>query len=68
MFPIIDRLQVNIRIFHNSTGFVPGILEDRKRGNDNNYNLCHYPWTSVVIEHLTAMLSPVAETYNTKPF
>ena len=50
MFPIIiDRLQVNSRIFHNSTGFVPGILEDRKRGNDNNYNLCHYPWTSVVI-------------------
>ena len=49
MFPIIDRLQVNSRIFHNSTVFVPGILEDRKRGNDNNYNLCHYPWTSVVI-------------------
>ncbi len=49
MFPESDRLNVTSRIFHNATGFVSGILEKKKEQN-NKYNLCPYPWTSMVIE------------------
>jgi len=48
MFPKSDRLNVTSRIFHNATGFVQGILEKKKKQN-NKYNLCPYPWTSMVI-------------------
>jgi len=48
MFPKSDRLNVTSRIFHNATGFVSGIIEKKKEQN-NKYNLCPYPWTSMVI-------------------
>lgn len=48
MFPESDRIKFSSRIFHNATGFVSGILE-KKREQSNKYNLCPYPWTSMVI-------------------
>jgi radical SAM protein with 4Fe4S-binding SPASM domain len=48
MFPELYRIKFFSRIFHNATGFVPGILE-KKRVQSNKYNLCPYPWTSMVI-------------------
>jgi len=48
LFPESDRFNVTSRIFHNATGFVPGILE-RKKDKNTKYNLCPYPWTSFVI-------------------
>lgn len=48
MFPKSDRLHVTSRIFHNATGFVSGILEEKKKQN-KKYNLCPHPWTSMVI-------------------
>jgi radical SAM protein with 4Fe4S-binding SPASM domain len=48
MLPKSDRLNITHRIFHNATGFVPGILEKKKQQN-KKYNLCPYPWTSMVI-------------------
>lgn len=48
MFPRSGRLRITSRVFHNATGFVQGILE-RKRTSAHRYNLCPYPWTSMVI-------------------
>jgi radical SAM protein with 4Fe4S-binding SPASM domain len=48
IFPKSDRLTVTTRIFHNAAGFVPGMLEKKKMLN-SAYNLCPYPWTSMVI-------------------
>ncbi len=46
--PESDRLKVSGRIFHNATGHVPEILES-KQAAGSKYNLCPYPWTSMVI-------------------
>lgn len=43
-----ERLTIGSRIFHNVTGFIPGIREQKKE-KSNKYNLCPYPWTSMVI-------------------
>ena len=52
LFPDSDRLRVTGRTFHNATGHVEGLLE-RKRSERSSirskYNLCPYPWTSIVI-------------------
>jgi radical SAM protein with 4Fe4S-binding SPASM domain len=48
LFPKSDRLEFNTRIFHNATGFVSGILENKKK-NNAKYNLCPYPWSSLVV-------------------
>lgn len=48
IFTSSDRLAVHSRIFHNATGFIPGIKE-RKQSISRLYNLCPYPWTSLVI-------------------
>jgi radical SAM protein with 4Fe4S-binding SPASM domain len=48
IFPKSSRLNVNSRIFHNATGFVSGII-DKKKVLKSKYNLCPYPWTSMVI-------------------
>lgn len=48
MFPNSNRIKFSSRIFHNATGFVSGILE-KKTMKNNKYNLCPYPWTSMVI-------------------
>ena len=46
--PESERLSVSGRIFHNATGHVEGIRE-RKQATGSKYNLCPYPWTSMVI-------------------
>ena len=46
--PESERLSVSGRIFHNATGHVEGIRE-RKQAAGSKYNLCPYPWTSMVI-------------------
>ena len=43
-----ERLQMSTRVFHNVTGFVPGILE-AKKARSRKLNLCPYPWTSLVV-------------------
>jgi radical SAM protein with 4Fe4S-binding SPASM domain len=43
-----ERLSVSGRIFHNATGHVQGVRE-RKQASSGKYNLCPYPWTSMVI-------------------
>lgn len=48
LFPASPRLSVASRIFHNATGHVPG-LKERKQEGTRKYNLCPYPWTSMVI-------------------
>jgi radical SAM protein with 4Fe4S-binding SPASM domain len=48
LFPGSDRIRVGSRIFHNATGFVSGIKET-KQAQAGRYNLCPYPWTSMVI-------------------
>ena len=48
LFAASPRLNVASRVFHNATGHVPG-LKEKKREKANKYNLCPYPWTSMVI-------------------
>ena len=48
LFPPSQRLRVTSRIFHNATGFVGGVLA-RKRERKGSYNLCPYPWSSLVV-------------------
>lgn len=48
LFPASPRLSVASRIFHNATGHVPG-LKEKKQERTRKYNLCPYPWTSMVI-------------------
>lgn len=48
MFPNSNRINFHTRIFHNSTGFVSDIMNKKKQQN-KKYNLCPYPWTSMVI-------------------
>ena len=48
LFSGSKRITVASRIFHNATGFVSGVLEAKKR-KSGKYNLCPYPWTSMVI-------------------
>jgi radical SAM protein with 4Fe4S-binding SPASM domain len=48
LFPWSDRLQFAQRVFHNVTGFISGILE-AKAATNSHYNLCPYPWASLVI-------------------
>ena len=48
LFPNQDRLKLVSRIFHNVTGYLDDILENKKAGAAD-YNLCPYPWTSMVI-------------------
>jgi radical SAM protein with 4Fe4S-binding SPASM domain len=47
-FPKSERLRIGSRIFHNATGHVSGLLEEKKT-TSTSYNLCPYPWTSMVI-------------------
>ena len=48
LFPSSKRLKVTSRVFHNAQGYIPGILE-KKKARKNRYNLCPYPWTSLVV-------------------
>src|SRR5262249_28861444 len=48
LFPSSTRLHIKSRVFHNATGYVEGML-DRKRARKTAYNLCPYPWTSLVV-------------------
>ena len=47
MFPQ-SRATIHTRVFHNMTGYVPDIL-GRKQASSRGYNLCPYPWTSLVV-------------------
>jgi radical SAM protein with 4Fe4S-binding SPASM domain len=48
LFPPSPRLHIKSRVFHNATGHVTGML-DRKKQRRTAYNLCPYPWTSIVV-------------------
>ncbi|HQG30559.1 MAG TPA: SPASM domain-containing protein [Deltaproteobacteria bacterium] len=49
LFPHSDRLTVVSRIFHNATGFVPGILERKRESKNGGFITCPHPWASLVI-------------------
>jgi radical SAM protein with 4Fe4S-binding SPASM domain len=48
LFPKSRRIKVTSRVFHNAQGFIAGVLE-KKKAQNNKYNLCPYPWTSLVV-------------------
>jgi len=42
------RIAYDARVFHNMTGFLPGVTEE-KRNRSPRYHVCPYPWASLVI-------------------
>jgi len=47
LFPT-GRITVRSRVFHNMTGHVEGIRQEKEAGNPG-YHRCPYPWTSLVV-------------------
>jgi radical SAM protein with 4Fe4S-binding SPASM domain len=41
------RISFDARVFHNMAGFLPGMVEEKKRRS--GYHVCPYPWASLVI-------------------
>ena len=47
LFPA-GRIAYDARVFHNMAGYLPGILEEKRRRSPR-YHVCPYPWASLVI-------------------